>query len=165
MSIHDHNDDEIVHLPGIWEVLAKFAFAAAVPAVLLMCSFGAWLVVTIFSHDSRITVLEYASRQNRSGGSQTTSVNVGSADSTAAQAAAGEDHKPWLTVQEAVAKLKEDGVSITDKTFLNYIAEGRVEPAPEKSGKSWVVAEKFRIVQKRSDDFRIANTANAQPEN
>lgn len=58
MSIRDNDDNEIVHLPGMWEVLAKFAFGASVPVLLLGVSWAIWVTSNTWQNTTDIRVLE-----------------------------------------------------------------------------------------------------------
>lgn len=59
MSIYGEDEDnEMVRLPGLWEVLAKFAFAASVPVLLLGVSWAVWMTTTVMNHTTDIRVLQ-----------------------------------------------------------------------------------------------------------
>lgn len=58
MSINDHNDEEIVRLPGFWSTAAKMAIAMSVPATFAVISLLAWVVTKTFEHDTRLAVIE-----------------------------------------------------------------------------------------------------------
>lgn len=57
MSIKDSNDRDIVRLPGFWEVIAKFAFAASVPVLLLGVSWAVWITNLTFTHATELAVV------------------------------------------------------------------------------------------------------------
>lgn len=132
MSIQDENG-EIVTLGAIHAAVFRFviwAAALAIPAGVV----ATWHVLrTVDNHEWRIALLERSSA--RGGVSQ--NVNVGALDGVAKDDSA----RVFLTVQEVAQR---EGV--TDRTILNWIDEGRVQPAPMKEGKSWVIAENFRIL-------------------
>lgn len=65
MSIHDNNDEEIVHLPGFWTLAAKAAIALSVPGTLMVISLLAWVVTKSFEHDARLAVLEFRANYAR----------------------------------------------------------------------------------------------------
>lgn len=54
----DDNDEEIVKLPGFWEVLHKVAIALSIPVFLLGVSWAVWLTTTVWSHTTDIRVLQ-----------------------------------------------------------------------------------------------------------
>lgn len=60
MSIKDGQDREIVSLPGFWELLAKFAFAASVPVLLLGISWAVWVTSMVWGHTTDIAVMREA---------------------------------------------------------------------------------------------------------
>jgi hypothetical protein len=158
MSIQDESGNEFVRLPGFWTLLAKLAIGLSIPMAMAVITLGTWVIVSIFNHSERITVLEYATRQTRNGGSQTTSVNVGSADSMAAQAGNEGVHRDYLVVDEVASKL-----GVEPRTVINYIAAQRFEPAPVKDGKEWHFSEKVRLLPNNSEPFRIAKTEHEEP--
>lgn len=135
MSIRDEDGNEIVTLPGFWQTLAKFALLASVPLTGLGMTWCIWVTTTIWSNKTDIAILKDA--RFRSNGGVSTNVNVGSADSVAAD----ESAKTWLTTQEVAKREK-----VTDRTVLNYIESGMIEPEPERNGKSWQISENYRIV-------------------
>ena len=144
MSIQDSNGDEVVTTQGIWSLLLKIALAMSVPMFGFTVAFAVWIASTIFNHDARLRVLEFA-QNHKSGVSQ--SINVGQADS----AKMASDHRDWLTVQEVATR---EGV--TDRTILNYIEGRRISPAPTKDGREWRIAENFRILPNSAEEFGIA---------
>ncbi len=104
--------------------------------------FFVWSVKTILVHDRDIAVLKMqVAMQGTKGISQ--SVNVGQDDKAAAEASA----KTWLTTKDVAAREKVD-----ERTVLNYIEQGMIEPAPVKAGKAWQIAAHFRIIPKDSED-------------
>lgn len=58
MSLTDHEGGEIIRLPGIWEVLAKFAFASAIPVLMLGVGWAVWITQRSNEHDIEIAVLK-----------------------------------------------------------------------------------------------------------
>lgn len=58
MSIKNGQGKEIVNLPGLWEMLAKFAFAASVPVFLLGVSWAVWVTNKTFQNETEIRVLQ-----------------------------------------------------------------------------------------------------------
>lgn len=142
MSILDENDSEMVRLPGFWTVLAKFAFAASVPVFLLGVSWAAWVTNQVWSNTTEIAILKDVRLRPNGGVSQ--NVNVGSVDGI--DATAESSAKTWLTTQEVAER-----EHVTDRTVLNYIEAGMIEPEPEKLGKTWHIAEHYRIVPKPAE--------------
>ncbi len=57
MSIYDHNDEEMVRLPGMWEVLHKIAIGLAIPVFLLGVSWAVWLTTTVWGHTTDLAVM------------------------------------------------------------------------------------------------------------
>lgn len=142
MSIRDEEGGELVRLPGMWEVLAKFAFAASVPVLLLGITWAVWVTNRVWENTADIRLL-------KDRGSRSQSVNVGAVEAVADTDSARE----YLTVQEVAER---EGV--TDRTILNWIDEGRIHPTPIKEGKSWVIAEDFRIIP------HVAEAGKTKPE-
>jgi len=124
---------ELVRLPGMWEVAAKFAIAAQVPMFMLLVSWGVWITMTVHQHTTELAVLK-----DRSGRGISQSVSVGHVD--AATEAADASGKTYLTVAE-VAKREH----IAERTLISWIEQGRLEPPPTKEGKAWIVAAEYRI--------------------
>lgn len=142
MSIEDGHGNEIVKLPGFWEVMAKFAFAASVPMFLLGVSWACWVTNRVWQNTTDIAILKDV--RTRPHGGVTQSVNVGAADSDEDMAL--DSARTWLTTQE-VAKREQ----VTDRTILNYIECGMIKPDPVKRGKSWEIAENYRILPNDSE--------------
>lgn len=130
----------------MWEVLAKFAFAASVPVLLLGITWAVWVTNRVWENTADIRLLK---DRGMRGGSMSQSVNVGAVDAVADTDSARE----YLTVQEVAER---EGV--TDRTVINWIEEGRIVPAPEKAGKSWAISESFRILP------HVAEAGKAGPE-
>ncbi len=134
MSIMEQNE-EIIILGTVHSWVFKISLWAA-PL------FFVWSVKTILVHDRDIAVLKMqVAMQGTKGISQ--SVNVGQDDKAAAEASA----KTWLTTKDVAAREKVD-----ERTVLNYIEQGMIEPAPVKAGKAWQIAAHFRIIPKDSED-------------
>lgn len=144
MSIRDEEGNSIVTLSTIHAAVFRFviwAAALAIPGGVM----ATWHVLrTLDNHEWRISHLERTG--SRGGVSQ--SVNVGAVEGVAADSA-----REYLTVQEVAER---EGV--TDRTILNWIDEGRIHPAPIKEGKSWVIAEDFRILP------HVAEAGKTKPE-
>lgn len=100
-----------------------------------------WLVITAIV----VAILGLVIRpiQIPSASHQSTSVITGQKDAAAMPASS----KTWLTTTE-VAKRE----NVTERTVINYIEAGQIEPAPVKAGKEWHIAEHFRIIPKDSEN-------------
>lgn|GEM_PF-3700183 len=96
-----------------------------------------WLVITAII----VAVLGLVIRpiQVPSDAHQSTSVITGQKDAAAMPASAN----TWLTTTD-VAKRE----NVTERTVINYIEAGQIDPAPVKAGKEWHIAETFRILPK-----------------
>ena len=104
--------------------------------------FFVWTVNTILAHDRDIAVLKMQmTMHGLKGVSQ--NVNVGQHDKAAAEAATA---RTWLTTKDVAAREKVD-----ERTVLNYIEQGMIEPAPVKAGKAWQIAANFRIIPKDAE--------------
>lgn len=140
MSIKDENGNEIVTLNTIhamaFRVLIWIGIVATPGAFVIFWQQNTTLQI----HEWRISALENIGSIRHGGVSQ--NVNVGSADAVAEEDSA----KTWLTTQE-VAKRE----NVTDRTVINYIESGMIEPSPERIGKSWHIAENYRIIPKDSE--------------
>jgi hypothetical protein len=105
--------------------------------------FFVWTVNTILAHDRDIAVLKMQmTMQGLKGISQ--SVNVGQHDKAAAETAT--TARTWLTTKDVAAREKID-----ERTVLNYIEQGMIEPTPVKAGKAWQIAANFRIIPKDAE--------------
>lgn len=94
-------------------------------------------------HDWRITALERTSHRG-SGNISGASINMGKAVEAVA-----ERGREFLTVQEVAEREGMD-----ERTILLWIEGGRIEPVPVKEGKSWVIAEDYRILPQVSANLR-----------
>jgi hypothetical protein len=142
MSIKDEDGTEIVTLSTIhamaFRVLIWIGIIGTPVAVGMFWSMNERIAnhsKDISFHEWRIQSLE---ARKSSGVSQ--SVNVGSADALV-KGEQDKSGKTWLTTQQVAVKEK-----VTDRTVLNYIESGMIEPEPMKQGKSWVIAENYRIL-------------------
>lgn len=142
MSIQEDNGNTIVTMGTVnamaFKVLIWIGLVATPAAFVLFWNLDTQLQL----HDWRIAALE---RQSARSGGVTQSVNVGDASSALTKTDDETSAKTWLTVQE-VAKREH----VTDRSVLNYIEAGLIDPEPQKNGKSWVIAENYRIVPKDS---------------
>jgi hypothetical protein len=140
MSIHGEDEEEIIHLPGFWSSIAKFAFALSIPATLSLVTLSAWVVSSIFQHDTRITVLErmamHSLKGQASGNSSATIITGDAAKLAGEQAKA----KGYLTTEEFAKVIGKDA-----RTVLTYIHEGKIQPAPVQDGREWRIAVDSRL--------------------
>lgn len=146
MSITD-DQKEVVNIGTVH----AWIFKASLWAAPLLC---VWLVNKVLAHDTDIALLKLElamSRKAANGISQ--SVNVGKA----AEEMAPESARTWLTTQE-VAKRE----LVTDRTILNYIEAGMINPAPTRTGKDWRISENYRIVPNDSESCGIDIVAKVQ---
>jgi len=134
VSIMEDNE-EIIKLGTVHGWVFKISLWAA-PL------FFVWTVNTILAHDRDIAVLKMQmTMHGLKGVSQ--NVNVGQHDKAAAEAATA---RTWLTTKDVAAREKVD-----ERTVLNYIEQGMIEPAPVKAGKAWQIAANFRIIPKDAE--------------
>lgn len=104
--------------------------------------FAIWMTTKVLAHDTDIAVLKMQIAM-QGGGKVSQSVNVGQAkDGKDAQMTA----KTWLTTKDVAER-----EGITERTVINYIEHGMIEPTPRKNGKAWEIAEHFRIVPNDSE--------------
>lgn len=136
----------------VWKGMAVAGFMMMCSICLGLLTWGTWVTYTVNDHSTQIAVLR-ALRPGGQGVSQ--SVNVG--DAGKLTNTEEESARTWLTVQE-VAKREH----VTERSVLNYIESGMIEPLPVKEGKSWVIAEHYRIVPKDSEG--CGNTPNPNHE-
>lgn len=135
MNIMEDNE-EIIKLGTVHGWVFKISLWAA-PL------FFVWTVNTILAHDRDIAVLKMQmTMHGLKGVSQ--NVNVGQHDKAAQEAAA--TARTWLTTKDVAAREKVD-----ERTVLNYIEQGMIEPAPVKAGKAWQIAANFRIIPKDAE--------------
>lgn len=135
MTIRTRHGEEDIQLPGLWTMLAKFAFGMSIPVTLLGISWASWITSGYFEHDRKIAVLE--SRESRAH-NQTTSVNVGDAASATAKQVS---RKEWITTSDIATR-----EAVSERTVIEWIASGMIEPPPSKSGKAWLISENYRIL-------------------
>ncbi len=101
-----------------------------------------WLVSKVMAHDTDIAVLKMQIMMGGKGVSQ--NVNVGQAVEEAAEVVSARD---YLTTADIAAREK-----VSERTVTQWITEGRLEPVPEKEGKSWVIAKNVRILPQFSEE-------------
>lgn len=100
----------------------------------------------LYHHEWRISALERAA----GGKGISQSVNVGAAGEalTGGEDSAGSG-RVFLTVQEVAER-----EAVTDRAVTEWIAQGRLDPPPEKHGKAWEVARGYRILPQDTASFR-----------
>ena len=150
MSIMDAEGNEIIRVG----TLNAWAFKIAIWSAPL---FSVWLVSKVLTHDTDIAVLKMQLAISGSrGNAMTNSVNVGAAGEAETLEASA---RTWLTTREVAEREGCD-----ERTVINYIAAGQIEPAPVKVGKSWQIAETFRIVPKDSESGGTVANAKLKPD-
>ena len=134
MSIMD-DQEEIIRVGTIngWAFKVAIWFAPI---------FAIWMTTKVLAHDTDIAVLKMQIAM-QGGGKVSQSVNVGQAkDGKESQMTA----KTWLTTKDVAER-----EGITERTVINYIENGMIEPTPRKNGKAWEIAANFRIVPHDSE--------------
>lgn len=135
MSIMEPDQTEIIKLGTVHSWVFKISLWA-------MPIFSVWMVNTVLTHDRDIAVLKMQIAM-QGGGKVSQNVNVGQAkDGKDAQMTA----KTWLTTKDVAER-----EGITERTVINYIEHGMIEPTPRKNGKAWEIAEHFRIIPNDSE--------------
>ena len=137
MSIIEEDSESVIRLGTIHSWLFKISMWAA-PI------FFIWAVTAIMRHDTEIAVLKMQVAMMNSGGKGSVSQNVngGKADDAKAELTA----RDYVTTADIAAKEQ-----VTERAVIDWIAAGRIEPPPVKTGKSWVIAKNFRIVPNDSE--------------
>jgi hypothetical protein len=153
MSIIEEDSDSVIRLGTVHSWLFKISMWAA-PI------FFIWAVTAIMRHDTEIAVMkmQIAWMQSSNGGgkgSVSQNVNVGKAETEAELAASARD---YVTTAD-IAKQEK----VSERAVIDWIAAGRIEPMPVKSGKSWAIARNFRILP--NDTECCGETPNNEPEN
>jgi hypothetical protein len=137
------NPTENVQIGTIWKGMAVIAFMMLSFTCVTALTWGVWVTVSIKEHDTKFAVLE----ERTTGGKDISqSVNVGAADADKSLEASA---KTWLTTKDVAARI---GKGVTERTVINYIENGMIEPTPRKNGKSWEIAEHFRIIPNDSEN-------------
>lgn len=137
MSIMESDQTEIIKLGTVHAWVFKIS-------LWVMPVFSVWMVNTVLTHDRDIAVIKMQLAM-QSSGKVTQSVNVGQAKGEVEEQMTSA--KTWLTTKDVAQR-----EGITERTVLNYIEHGMILPSPRKNGKSWEIAEHFRIVPQNSDD-------------
>ena len=140
MSIADDEGNEIVKLNTVhaWAFKVAIWFAPI---------FAIWLVMKVLTHDTDIAVLKMQISMQSGGKGVSQSVNVGESKAGTAEMTTA---RTWLTTKQVAEREQVD-----ERTVLNYIAAGQIEPAPVKNGKAWQISEQFRILPKTSETCGI----------
>lgn len=131
MSIND-DQQEIVRLGTVHAAVFK-------ASLWLAPIFSIWLVNKVIEHDTEIALLKMEMAMNRGKSAMSESVKIGDADADCAD----ESRKTWLTTQQVAEKER-----VSERTILNYIEAGTIEPPPVKEGKTWQISAEYRIVPK-----------------
>ncbi len=137
--LEPEDPNKLVQFSTIWRSLAVLAFAMLSFITAGLFTWGLWVTMTLQTHEKVLAVL-----QERSGGKGITqSVNVGQAEAALVKDSA----KTWLTTKDVAAR-----EGITERTVINYIEQGMIEPTPRKNGKAYEIAANFRIIPKSSEE-------------
>lgn len=140
----DHDDAAAaVQFSTVWRGMAILAFGMLTLITAGLFSWGVWVTVTVNAHEKLLAVLQERS-SNGKGISQ--SVNVGEVNDSAALTEGKDSAKTWLTTKDVAAR-----EGITERTVINYIENGMIDPTPRKNGKAWEIAANFRIVPNDSE--------------
>ena len=110
--------------------------------------FAVWMVAKVLAHDTDIAVLKMQIAIHDGSGKVSQSVNVGEVKDSAALVK--DSAKTWLTTKDVAERQ-----GITERTVINYIENGMIEPTPVKNGKAWEIAEHFRIVPHDAEECGI----------
>lgn len=138
--LEEHDGETTVQFSSVWKALAVLSFAMLSAISVALFTWGVWVTNQTWENSTDIAILKDA--RGRAGAQVSQNVNVG--DAKAAPASA----RIWLTTQE-VAKREQ----VTDRTVLNYIEQGLIDPVPVKSGKEWRIAAEYRIVPNDAEDY------------
>jgi hypothetical protein len=134
------NGNRALRFSTLWRAMAVLSFCMLSFTTAGLFTWGVWITVTVNSHEKDIARLQ---ERTSTGKGMSQSVNVGDSKAGAAEATA----RTWLTTKEVAEREKID-----ERTVINYIAAGQIEPPPVKNGKAWQIAEEFRIVPGDSED-------------
>lgn len=137
MSIEDDSGRAIVTMGTVnaWAFKIAIWFAPV---------FAIWMVTKVMAHDTDIAVLKMQmAMQGGNGRAVSQNVNVGQRGT---ESEAQDSARTWLTTKEVAAREK-----VTERTVINYIERGMIDPPPVLNGKAWQIAESFRIIPKDSE--------------
>jgi hypothetical protein len=143
MSFRDENGHEILQMNSLWAASFKLLLLLVPFVALTLFSWGTWVTVSIFEHNSRIKLLEDRSTRGGGGSINGASINVGRAGG--ADDIAGGTARDYLTVKEVALREARD-----ERTITLWIEQGRLIPAPVKDGKSWVIDPSYRVIPQYS---------------
>lgn len=137
MSITSEDPNNVIKLGTIHGWIFKASLWVAPLFVL-------WAVNTIVRHDTDIAVLkmQITLMQNGGKGSVSQSVNVGQAKDAEEKMLTSRDY--YTTADVAACE------KVSERAVVEWIAQGRIEPAPQKLGKGWVIDRSFRILPQDS---------------
>lgn len=133
MSITD-DQNEIVKLGTVHAAVFKVS-------LWLAPIFSIWLTNKVIEHDTEIALLKMEMAMNRGKSAMSQSVKIGGTESECDD----QSRKTWLTTQQVAEREK-----VTERTILNYIEAGTIEPAPVKAGKEWQISADYRIIPKNA---------------
>jgi len=143
--LDSHDATENVQIGTIWKSLGVLAFGMLSVIFLGLLTWGSWVTMSIHDHNTQFAVLK-ALRGQSNGSGVSQSVNVGEVKDAAKLV--NDDPRTWLTTKEVAARI---GKGVTERTVINYIENGMIEPTPRKNGKAWEIAEHFRIIPNDSE--------------
>jgi len=142
--LDSHDATENVQIGTIWKSLGVLAFGMLSVIFLGLLTWGSWVTMSIHDHNTQFAVLK-ALRGQSNGSGVSQSVNVGEVKEADKPLEASA--KTWLTTKDVAAR-----EGITERTVINYIENGMIEPTPRKNGKAWEIAEHFRIIPNDSEN-------------
>ena len=133
MSIIEEDSQSVIRLGTVHSWLFKIIMWLA-PLFFL------WAVTAIVRHDTEIAVLKMQIAMMQSGGKGSVSknVNVGKAEAKPELVGSARD---YVTTAD-IAKQEQ----VTERAVLDWIAAGKIQPMPVKTGKGWAIARDFRII-------------------
>jgi len=130
--------EQTVHFSTVWRSLAVLSFGMLTFTTAGIFTWGLWVTMSLNTHEKMLAVLQ---ERSSNGKGILQSVNVNEAKDAASLTQGKDSAKTWLTTKDVAQR-----EGITERTVLNYIEHGMIEPEPRKNGKSWEIAEHFRIV-------------------
>jgi hypothetical protein len=137
----DHTDaQDPIRFSTMWRAMAIAGFGMLSFITMGFLTWGGWVTVSIISHGEAI-----AAFKGWQGNGVSQNVNVGEVKDADKPLEASA--KTWLTTKDVAAR-----EGITERTVINYIENGMIEPTPRKNGKSWEIAANFRIIPNDSEN-------------
>ncbi len=137
----DDDGNAILKMSALWKIGAALAVALISAQTGLLFTWGVWITSTVQGHRTEIALL----KQSRSNG-VSQSVKVGGL-TPSDEPELVDSHRGYLTTAEVA---KREGK--TERTVVEWIASGMIEPPPSKPGKEWQIAENYRITPKTAEN-------------